>query len=103
MKFEVNGKNYDLEYTVNAMAALEEKTGKGIGDITALGEFSSLRSLFWAGLINKHKNITLTDAGDIVQQFINDGNTFEDLSKMVTEALRQAGFFQDQAATKRTK
>ena len=49
MNVTLNGKDYPLRFSVNALCCLEEKTGKGLSDMQS-GQLSCLRGLLWCGL-----------------------------------------------------
>lgn len=103
MKFEAKDKIYDLKYTVNAVADLEEIAGKHLSQIMSAGEFSALRSLFWAGLITTNPGMTFNGAGEVIEAYLNEGHTFEDLMKIVNESIQQAGFLQAQTGKQKIK
>jgi len=75
--FEVDGKRYILSYSVNAICALEEKTGKSVLQIQqdigrwarnrAEMKISTVRTLFWAGLLDHQKTTTIEEAGVLMQ------------------------------------
>ncbi|MDP3379759.1 MAG: hypothetical protein Q8S53_15445 [Brevundimonas sp.] len=64
--------SYTLVYSVNAIIALEEKTGL---PITRIGEFlggdafsfANARTFFWAGLI-EHHDLSETEAGSLMSE-----------------------------------
>lgn len=71
--FSAGEQTYTLRYSVNAICALEEESGK---TVTALGVemadpgkvgLSLLRLLLWAGLREHHADISLAGAGDILE------------------------------------
>lgn len=82
---------YTLRYTVNALCDLEDQLGAGINDI--LKEFQTedtlrirtIRTVLWAGLKDKHPDITIAQAGDI----ITDAGTVAAVSALA-EALISA-------------
>lgn len=70
---DLGDENYTLVYSVNAIIALEEKTGlpiTRIGDFLG-GEafsFANARTFFWAGLIEHQPDLSERDAGDIMSE-----------------------------------
>lgn len=65
------GKTYEMVLDFNALCDFEGETGKNA--LTALQGFESgeinasdMRALMWAGLRQKHPDMTLTLAGDIL-------------------------------------
>jgi len=70
--FEAAGKNYTLLFSVDALCALEAATGKGIAILSmemANPQRSSvtlLRQMVWAGLREKHPDIDIKAAGELI-------------------------------------
>jgi hypothetical protein len=102
MRFEVGEKNYELVYSINVIADMEETTGRSFDSIFTGPSISALRLLIWTGLITNNTNMTLRQAGDIVQEYLAGGNSVESLTGVVTKAMSDAGFLAAQGA-KRVK
>ena len=100
MKIEIGGKIFELDYTVNAICDLEEMTGKGLGDILGMVGLSSVRSLLWCGLAEHTPNLTMAEAGVLLQQYTADHN-MEELVAIITEAIEAAGFMKAQSSRKK--
>ncbi len=71
--FEVEGKAYRVRYSWNAAAEYEEASGKPLSD--ALFDIArerlsarSLRAMLWAGLQEQHSDVTLKDAGRLIDK-----------------------------------
>lgn len=70
--FEAGGKSYTLRYSIDAICALEEATGKGIvalsTELSAAGTISMglLRQVVWAGLREQHPDVDLKCAGELI-------------------------------------
>lgn len=66
--FTAGGRDHDLRFTTNALCQVEEKAGRGFGQIAAdLGasvRIADLRLLFWAGAALK----SLDEAGDVIDE-----------------------------------
>lgn len=101
MKFEAGGTMYELKYTVNAVADLEELTKRPLTDIFKAGEFSAMRALFWAGLIESVPRLTLKGAGNILTAYLEEGHSLNEVFELVNQATEQAGFLQAQTGKKR--
>jgi hypothetical protein len=72
-RVEIDGETYTLVFDINAMADLESVHGGNAfdhidglirGDVTA----GLLRALMWAQLQEKHKDLSLRDAGVLVSK-----------------------------------
>jgi len=67
----IDGRTYTLWFTINSLVELEDLLKAPItklGDDFTKGDvgFKEMRALFWAGLIEKHPEITLKDAGHLM-------------------------------------
>lgn len=86
------GREYPLRFTVNALCSLEEKTGKGLGDMQG-SQMSCLRGLLWCGLLEQRPEMTLRDAGDLIENHLLSGGDLTQLSRQMAAALEDACFF----------
>jgi hypothetical protein len=71
--FEVEGKQYRVRFSWNAAAAYEETAGRPLSDAlldVARERFSakSLRAMLWAGLQDEHEDVSLKDAGRLIDK-----------------------------------
>ena len=91
---ESGGEAYQLNYTVNALCAYEDRFEKDIIKALSVATVGDLRAVVWAGLIDKHPEITLEDAGAIMNDYLNGGEkSFSDIIQLCVEALTNSGFF----------
>lgn len=96
----LNGREYPLRFTVNALCRLEEKTGKSLEDMRS-GQMSCLRGLLWCGLAEGAPEMTLEQAGDLIDAYLRSGGQWKALSDQMAAALEDACFFPRPAAGKR--
>lgn len=74
VELKAGDKTYTLQFTVNAICELEARLGLGIAKIAktmsepAEVSLTFARALAWAALRSHHPNLTLDQAGDIVQE-----------------------------------
>jgi len=73
VSFEADGKTYKMHFSTNAICALEEALDQDIGTLldTMDGESPSMRvmrALFQAGLSDNHPQVTVYDAGAIIDE-----------------------------------
>lgn len=67
--FEVDGKSYTLTFGTNAICELEAAMDKGIDEIAqSMSRLSVVRGMLWAALRTHHPEITLVDAGAIIDK-----------------------------------
>jgi len=68
--FMVDDERYVLVFSINALCALEDALDMSVSDIgarmTAGMRMSFLRTVFWAGLIDRRPDLTEREAGDIL-------------------------------------
>lgn len=101
MKFEANGNAYELKYTVNGMADLEDVVGKPFSSIIGGSEYSSLRSAFYCGLVESMPKLTLKAAGDILNAYLSEGHDLGDAVGLIDKAIDEAGFLGAQGKKKK--
>ena len=92
---EIGGKTKRLRYDFNAVADIEEKSGRGLGDLFSeqnIGLYS-IRLLLWGGLKWEDPGLTVERTGQMIQEYIEDGNTLEDLIPHIEEAINKSGLF----------
>jgi len=69
---ETNGASYTLRFSTNAICELEDHMGEPINVIAArLGNAEQVglkmaRALFWAALRDNHREVTLPQAGELI-------------------------------------
>jgi len=80
-------KQRKLKYTFNAFCELEEALGRPLASIKG-NEFKmkDLRALVWAGLLHETPELTLEEAGDLIDQ----AESIEDVANAVSEAVELA-------------
>lgn len=88
----LNGREYTLRYSVNALCLLEDRAGGSLETLLSKG-MSGLRGLLWCGLLEENKGITLETAGELMQSHLASGGSIRDISVQVALALENAGFF----------
>lgn len=71
VRFSAGEDNYILVFSINALVSLERELGIGVAEVgSQLGQalrISTLRTIFWAGLL-QHHNLNEEQAGDVIQQ-----------------------------------
>ena len=97
----MNGKEYVLRFSVNALCCLEEKTGKSLSEMQS-GQMSCLRGLLWCGLREHWPECTLEDVGVLIEKHLQNGGALDQLSQSLAAALEDACFFPHPAAERET-
>ena len=91
------GKNYPLHFTVNALCLLEEKAGMSLDHLQE-NSLSCIRALLWCALLHDQPALTLTDAGNLLENHPKGGGTLNDVAACLARALEDACFFQQAGA-----
>lgn len=75
VSFDVAGKTYTLSYSINALCELEEAADLSVNQVAALFDkpdrirLTQARLLFWAGLRDHHPEVTVIEAGALMNDF----------------------------------
>lgn len=99
MKLQILEQIYELEFTVNAVCDLEELTGKLLGEVLSQGGYKSVRALLWCGLTENMPQLTMKQAGALMHEYLK-GNSLEQLTVVLGEAIEQAGFLRARGLVK---
>lgn len=95
-RLEIGDNAYTLKYTINALAELQEMSGKSIEQHVAemvTGSIIGLRWIMWAGLIDAHDDMTVRKVGALLDDYFEAGGEMDTLSDTLTAALEDSGFF----------
>jgi hypothetical protein len=92
-EIEIRGVKKFIKFDLNATADLEEYFGIGFAQIMSEQKvgFSTLRAMYWAGLKWTMKGLTIPQAGVIVQEKLENGESMQDLFKPVLKAMQNSG------------
>lgn len=95
-RLEIGENAYNLKYSINALAELQEMSGKSIeqhvADMAA-GSIVGLRWILWAGLIEMQDSMTVRQVGALLDDYFETGGEMDTLSDTLTAALEDSGFF----------
>lgn len=87
---EIREKEYELKYPVNTLCLMAED---GI-DVMNLKDFViniiTIRDLFYYGLKHENKKITKTQAGELMDAFLEEGHMMNELIEAVMGALAKS-------------
>lgn len=92
MILTLNGKDYPLRFSVNALCCLEEKTGRSLDSLQG-SQMSCLRGLLWCGLLETRPQTTLEEAGELLDAHLRSGGDLKTVSDALAAALEDACFF----------
>lgn len=78
---------YTLKFSTNAICELEDRLDKGLNVIVAnMERLTTVRALLWAGLRAKHPDVTITQAGEMIDR-IGMAQATEVIGKALTAAF----------------
>ena len=97
VNFEVGNHNYKLRLNTRNIIDLEKKLGCnplavfGLGEVNTLPTITVLITIFHASLQQYNHGITLNDAYDIFDEWINEGNSTTDFYGVVLDVYKISG------------
>ena len=84
---EIRDKEYELRFTINMLCEMSEQ-GFDVMNIGAMNiNIRTVRDLFYYALKGADKKITKNKAGDLMDAYIEEGGSFDELIDLVMEAL----------------
>jgi hypothetical protein len=103
MLIKLGADTYKIEYDYNAMCDIEDLCGMGI-QMIALNEsrlgLGAIRAFLKAGLAKHHPEISVTQAGELLQGELKAGRNFKNLTNQLMEAMKQSGLIQEPAGNR---
>lgn len=104
LDFEAGNKAYKLRLNTRNIVALEKQLGGNplsiFGDGDKLPTVSELVAVLWASLQQYHHGITMSDAYDIFDNYLEDGHIMTDFFNVVIEVYKASGIIDKEAAEK---
>lgn len=84
-----------IRYDFNVIADIEEKAGAGIGSLFSSEKmgFNTLRLLVWGGMKWQDKTLTVGKAGIMIQSYLKNGGTIDEIGAVITKAIETSGLF----------
>lgn len=89
--FEVDGKEWVLRYSANALCTLEDELDMGTAALVAELQkpdgvrMATLRTVFWAGLQDRQQDVTREQAGELMSEI-----GFANVGPLIGEAFGHA-------------
>lgn len=96
--FMAGGKDYKLRLNTRNMIALEKQIGMSplaIFDGETFPTITTMVSVLWASLQQYHHSITLNDAYDIFDAYIEDGHDVMEFYMMIIDIYKVSGLMKD--------
>lgn len=82
-----------LRFDLNALVDVEGIAGKSLTALLGDLSLTTLRDLTWAGLKHEDRRLTRDRVGDLLQTYLQNGGTTEQLIERIVDALEQSGVF----------
>lgn len=102
--FEAGNKVYKLRLNTRNIVALEKQLGCNplaiFGDGSTIPQVSTMVNVLWASLQQYNHGISLNDAYDIFDGYINDGNSMTDFIQVILEVYKVSGLIKADSAEK---
>lgn len=103
--FQAGNKAYKLRLNTRAIVALEKQIGCnplaifGAGD--TIPTITTMVAILHAALQQYHHGITLNDAFDIFDEYLNDGNAMTDFIPVIVDIYKQSGLINEKEAAEK--
>ena len=82
----------NLRYDFNALCEIENESGLGITEIINSTKITyTTRVMLWGGLLHQKPNLTVKEAGEIIQDNLKNGKSLNDISEVIIKALTKSG------------
>jgi hypothetical protein len=103
--FEVKDKTYTLKYDFNAICEIEEEAELGIPELMSQKRIgmNTARIVIWGGLMRQKGTMTKQQVGELIQDYIEDGNDFTVLMQDSMELLAESISKEDDNAVPKKK
>ena len=102
--FEVGNKNYKLRLNTRNTIALEKALGCNplaiFGDGNTLPTIGQMVNVLWASLQAYEHGISLNDAYDIFDKYLEDGHAMTDFFSVIVEVYRVSGLLPNEVSEK---
>jgi len=94
--FTVGGEEYKLRLTASAIMSIEKKLGKSL--FSALENIQenmieTIITILWGAMQPLNHGFAFDKATDLFDQYVDDGNSIEDLMLEINKLFEASGFF----------
>lgn len=86
----IKGQDYKLVYNINTLCTMTQGGIDILNMQDAKIDLIFLRSLFYYGLKEENKRITENQAGLLMGEYLQEGNSFSDFMQLVLAAIAKA-------------
>lgn len=89
----------NLKFTINAYDLLEKVEGKPLGKIvegiSSEQYIGTAKRLIWAGKLHEFPKMTPAEAGDLLQNELDNGKRFDEVIEEIIVAIKDSNLFHD--------
>lgn len=100
--FSAGEKQYKLRLSIRSTVALEKQLGMNplmiFGDGEQIPTITTMVNVLHASLQHFHHGITVNDAYNIFEAWLNDGNSVVDFLPIIIEIYKVSGIIKDEPA-----
>ena len=94
--FTVGGEDYKMRLTASAIMAIEKKLGKSLfAALEGIQEnmVETITAIIWGAMQPFNANFPFEKAAGLFDQYIDDGNSLEELMLEINSLFEASGFF----------
>lgn len=95
--FKYNNQDFKLHFDMNALCLLETLTKTSTVDLVSGPGFQTVRASVYSGLKSQIPDLTIEEAGIIIDGYIKSGQSFKSLNDEVTRLIEEALGMQEKA------
>lgn len=103
--FTAGNKDYKLRLNVRNTVALEKQLGCNplaiFGDGSTIPTVTVMVSILWASLQQYHHGISMNDAFDIFDEYLNEGHAVTDFLNVIVEVYKASGIIKNEVDTEK--
>lgn len=100
--FNAGNKDYRLRLNVRNTVALEKQLGCNplaiFGDGSTIPTVTTMVTVLWASLQQYHHNISMNDAYDIFDAYLDDGHAVTDFLNVIVEIFKASGIIKTEGS-----
>lgn len=97
--FTAGNKDYKLRLNVRNTVALEKQLGCNplaiFGDGSTIPTVTTMVTILWASLQQYHHGISMNDAFDIFDSYLDDGHAVTDFLNVIVDVFKSSGIIKN--------
>ena len=81
-----------IRYPWRAIVDAEHEAKRGLNFILMSGSIEYTILMLWAGLKSEDPGLTIDQTGDLIEKYLDDGKSLEELTNAIREGLEKGGW-----------